>query len=279
MNSIQASSIPIEDYLEDILGKAIRGTNRNLDTLAKETNLTLEQIHSFLQRETFDSSIIEKIAPILDLHTPSLLKQIPPPAIELSGLEIFNSEWHDMTVNSYLIHNSKTNRGAIFDSGADVTDMLSFIKEKGVQIESIFITHTHNDHIVKIDELAQTLQYPTIHSNHLEPWKNGETFTEGTKFEISGLKIETRTTSGHSIGGTTYLIEGDSLDRPVAIVGDALFALSMGGGLVSYQEALEKNRTQIFTLPNNTVVCPGHGPLTTIEHEKLHNPFYPEFKS
>ena len=45
------------------------------------------------------------------------------------------------------------------------------------------------------------------------------------------------------------------------------------------QEALETNRRQLFTLPDNTVVCPGHGPMTSIGEEKAHNPFYPEFKS
>jgi glyoxylase-like metal-dependent hydrolase (beta-lactamase superfamily II) len=51
----------------------------------------------------------------------------------------------------------------------------------------------------------------------------------------------------------------------------------MGGGLVSYDEALRTNRSSIFTLPDDTIICPGHGPLTTVGEEKLHNPFFPEF--
>jgi len=61
-------------------------------------------------------------------------------------------------------------------------------------------------------------------------------------------------------------------------VGDAIFAASMGGGAVSYEEALRTNRQQIFTLPDATVLCPGHGPLTTVGEQKRHNPFYPEFQ-
>ncbi|MBI3416605.1 MAG: NAD-binding protein [Verrucomicrobia bacterium] len=53
----------------------------------------------------------------------------------------------------------------------------------------------------------------------------------------------------------------------------------MGGGGVSWTDALSNNRKQIFTLPDETIVCPGHGPLTSIGEEKQHNPFYPEFKS
>ena len=69
------------------------------------------------------------------------------------------------------------------------------------------------------------------------------------------------------------------LALPVAVVGDALFSSSMGGGMVSFPDALATNRKEIFTLPDETVVCPGHGPLTTIGEEKAHNPFYPEFKA
>jgi glyoxylase-like metal-dependent hydrolase (beta-lactamase superfamily II) len=79
------------------------------------------------------------------------------------------------------------------------------------------------------------------------------------------------------LGGITYVIKG--LDEPVAIVGDAVFAGSMGGGMVSYQDALQTNREKIMSLPDETVLCPGHGPMTTVGEEKNHNPFFPEFKS
>ena len=64
------------------------------------------------------------------------------------------------------------------------------------------------------------------------------------------------------------------LPRLLAIVGDALFAGSMGGGLVSYDDALRNNREQILSLPDDTILCPGHGPLTTVGEEKRHNPFF-----
>jgi glyoxylase-like metal-dependent hydrolase (beta-lactamase superfamily II) len=52
----------------------------------------------------------------------------------------------------------------------------------------------------------------------------------------------------------------------------------MGGGMVSYEDALRTNREKIMTLPDDTVLCPGHGPLTTVGEEKKHNPFFPEFR-
>jgi len=64
------------------------------------------------------------------------------------------------------------------------------------------------------------------------------------------------------------------LARPIAIVGDSLFAGSMGGGNVSYRDALRTNFEKILTLPDQTIICPGHGPMTTVGEEKEHNPFF-----
>ena len=74
----------------------------------------------------------------------------------------------------------------------------------------------------------------------------------------------------------TYNING--LAKPIAIVGDAIFAGSMGGGMVSYTDALQTNRDKIMTLPNDTIIGPGHGPMTTVTEEKKNNPFFPEFR-
>ena len=72
----------------------------------------------------------------------------------------------------------------------------------------------------------------------------------------------------------TYVVRG--LPRTLAIVGDAIFAGSMGGGGVSYKDALQTNRENILTLPDETVICPGHGPLTTVGEQKRVNPFFPD---
>ena len=95
---------------------------------------------------------------------------------------------------------------------------------------------------------------------------------EGATYEVGGLTVETLRTSGHSPGGTTFFIRG--LDQPVAIVGDSLFAGSMGGGNVSYEDAIRNNFEKIMVLPNDTILCPGHGPLTTVAEEKRHNAFF-----
>jgi glyoxylase-like metal-dependent hydrolase (beta-lactamase superfamily II) len=99
-----------------------------------------------------------------------------------------------------------------------------------------------------------------------------EPIEEGKRFRLGNLQIDTRLTWGHSPGGMTYVVTG--LARPIAIAGDSLFAGSMGGGNVSYRDALQNNLEKILTLPDETIICPGHGPMTTVGEEKRHNPFF-----
>ena len=70
----------------------------------------------------------------------------------------------------------------------------------------------------------------------------------------------------------TYVVTG--LAHPIAIVGDSLFAGSMGGGNVSYRDALQNNLEKILTLPDETIICPGHGPMTTVGEEKQTQPVF-----
>lgn len=109
-----------------------------------------------------------------------------------------------------------------------------------------------------------------------EPHRGASLIDEGDQFQAGGLNIEARLTHGHSPGGTTFVVTG--LARTVAVVGDSLFANSMGGAPSFYLQALDNNRSKILTLPDNTIICLGHGPMTTVAEERAHNPFHPEFK-
>jgi hydroxyacylglutathione hydrolase len=197
-----------------------------------------------------------------------------PAPVEVAGLAAFNTPYQDMTVNSYLVFDSKTNQAAAFDTGASAVGMLEFIKDRQLTLAFIFLTHSHPDHVADL-KLLQTTTGAPAHVGENERLHGPKPFAAGDVFRLGGLKIETRQTSGHARGGITYVVSG--LERRLAVVGDALFAASMGGGAVSYEDALRTNRKEIFSLPDDTVICPGHGPMTTVGEQKKHNPFYPEF--
>jgi glyoxylase-like metal-dependent hydrolase (beta-lactamase superfamily II) len=135
----------------------------------------------------------------------------------------------------------------------------------------VLLTHTHGDHIYDLDRLKEKTGAPAFVGER-EPIDGAEPFVHGRTWSVGSLKIDTRLTWGHSKGGITYIVTG--LAQPVAVVGDAVFAGSMGGGGVSYADALSTNGKEILSLPGNTIICPGHGPLTTVGEEKKHNPFF-----
>jgi len=89
--------------------------------------------------------------------------------------------------------------------------------------------------------------------------------------DVGCMSVEMFNTTGHTSGGATFVVEG--LDRDFAIVGDAMFAGSMGGPNVSYDDSL-KGLNRILSGADDTVLASGHGPLTTVVQEKQMNCFY-----
>jgi glyoxylase-like metal-dependent hydrolase (beta-lactamase superfamily II) len=274
-------SIPLEDLFNDVIAKSMRGLGLSDADLAAKAGVSVEDVAA-AKAGTVDDKLLRKIAPHLQLDGLALVTMAHgdwrPTPVTLKGLAQFNTTYHDMTVNAYLVWDAETKNAVAFDTGADAGPMIDFIEKHGLNLSLIFLTHTHPDHIMDLAKLS-TDGAVTAFVHAREACAGAKTFELGEteSWESGDLKIEPRSTWGHSKGGITYVVSG--LEKPVAIVGDALFASSMGGGMVSFSDALATNRKEIFTLPDHTVLCPGHGPLTTVGQEKAHNPFYPEFKS
>ena len=264
-------NIPLEDDFHDILCKAQRGLGLAIDQLAISAGIAAADLQRVMSGK-FDEHIVRRVAPLLHLSADRLVvsgrKAWRPLKRSQPSLLCCATPYGAMTVNAYLVCDTKTKRAAAFDTGTDCSGML----DAGFTITDIFITHTHADHIADLERLKQKTD-ATVHVSRFEPLAGAHLFEWGERFSIGGLTIECRQTSGHSRGGTTYVVTG--LATPVAVVGDAMFAGSMGNGFVSYTEALRNNREQILTLTEETILCPGHGPLTTVGEEKAHNPFFP----
>ena len=233
-----------------------------------------------VQSGAVDEATLRRLAAALDLGADALVasanKTWFPQPVALDGFAQFNTTFEDMTVNAYLVWDPQTKAAAAFDTGATAGPMLEFAQEHQLAIKLILLTHTHADHIADLARLKEATGAPAF-VGQLEPTEGAETFAAGRVFTVGRLKIETRLTTGHSPGAITYVVHG--LKRPVAVVGDAVFAGSMGGGKVSFADALATNRRHIFSLPDETILGPGHGPLTTLAEQKAHNPFYPEFQN
>jgi hydroxyacylglutathione hydrolase len=267
-------AIPLEDNFNDIIGKAMRGLGLSDTQVANAAGLSPAQVIA-LRDGQWDETAARKIAPVLHLNADALAasgnRTWQPERVAVDGLAQFTTPYDDITVNSYLVWDPASLDAAAFDTGADCGPMLDLIEARGLNVAIIALTHTHGDHIFDLDRLKERTGARAIVSAR-EPIEGAEPVEPGTGFSIGKLQVTSRLTWGHSKGGLTYVIHG--LTAPVAVVGDAIFAGSMGGGGVSYADALRTNREEIFTLPDETVLCPGHGPLTTVFEQRRHNPFF-----
>ena len=268
----------LEDFHEDILGKAMRGLGIGKNEMARQLDVEKHEIEAILNGKA-DANLINAMADKLQLDSVKLIRSAKkvwyPALLEIVGLKQISSTYGDMIVNAYVVWDKVSRNAWIFDTGTDAQPILAFIEEAKLKVDAIFLTHTHLDHIACLDDLLSQVKNSKVYVHQLELFDDCEPIEEGFQYSIDSISLVAKHTHGHSVGGLTYVIDG--LEKPVAVVGDAIFAGSMGGGMISYEDALQNNREKIMVLPDNTILCPGHGPLTTVAEEKANNPFFPEF--
>jgi hydroxyacylglutathione hydrolase len=275
-------SIPLEDEASDIVGKAQRGLGLSDADLAKRIGIDTGELEAIKRVRGVDFEIVSKLANALELGPKSLVaiaegKYQPTVTLPKTGFFQSNTNYGSTRVNSYLIWDAETKLAAAFDTGGDATPLLDEIKKHDLTLQDVYLTHTHVDHVIELDRLCEKAGGSIgVHVNEQEALDGAATFKPGVTFSLGRLHIETRDTSGHSAGGTTYVIHG--LDRPLAIVGDALFAGSAGGIKSDYRAALKRISERILSAQDGTIIAPGHGPLTTVIQEKTSNPFFPGFR-
>jgi len=267
--------IELEDNVGDIVGKAQRGLGVSDSQLAEKSGLKPEQLRA-IRDGNYDQAALRTIAPVLDLDANVLVdiaegKWKPDKLETFDGLAQFNTSFEGMLVNAYLVWDPATKDAAAFDTGADSAGMLKLATKENLSIKFILLTHAHSDHVADLPRLREETG-AEVFAPEREPVPGAGKIEEGKRFRIGKIDIEARLTWGHSPGGMTFVATG--LARPIAIVGDSLFAGSMGGGSVSYKDALQNNLQKILTLPEEAIICPGHGPMTSVGEEKKHNPFF-----
>jgi hydroxyacylglutathione hydrolase len=195
--------------------------------------------------------------------------------------------------NSYIAWLEGRDDAVVIDPGLEPELILDFLQEQQLTIHSILVTHGHADHIG--GNAAMKAAFPSAplligsgdafmltdaDANLSAPFGMPVTspeadrlLQEGDAAEAAGMRFEVLEIPGHSPGHIVYLYR----DHPIVVFGgDVLFRDGIGrfdfpGG--SGRQLVDGIRGKLFALPDDTVVYPGHGPVTTVGREKKHNPF------
>ncbi len=195
-----------------------------------------------------------------------------------------------LQTNCYLVSCTKMKEAVVIDPGDEAPRILREIKKAGLSLRLIVNTHAHFDHVGANGPLHEATGAPiAIHSQDAEALTLpvaifGLTFKEpvsppaerlledGEEIAVGEETLQVLYTPGHTPGGISLY----HILRPAVFSGDALFQMGIGrtdlpGGDT---ETLERSiRTRLFTLPDTTVVYPGHGPVTRIGAERARNPY------
>ncbi len=271
----------LEDHLGDIIRKARGMSDISLAAAAGAAGLTetelssLEDAGTCSKRPNFAALAIEIGLNVAKLE--SIANGWLPAKKDLSAwrhLRMFTSSDDSLSVNCYLVWDETSREAALFDTGFDGKAILDTLTAERLQLRHIFITHSHYDHIHALGDIRAAQPDASLHtSSKNAPAKQRN--QSGEIVSLGGLRVSHRETPGHAEDGVTYVVSHwRHCASDVAIVGDAIFAGSMGRGNDSWALARQKVRDQILTLPPETLLCPGHGPLTTVAEELANNPFF-----
>ncbi|MDQ8184499.1 MBL fold metallo-hydrolase [Pelagicoccus sp. SDUM812002] len=269
--------LPVEDEFSDVLSKAQKGQGASTEDLAARSGVDENEVRS-ARRGEFDAAVAEALGKELGLNVPALLQLgkgewRPNDIPEIEGFGMACSPFYDWQVNAFAVWDAKSRKAIAFDTGTTASPLIELLEGKGLELDTLILTHAHWDHFDGAPDLVKRWPEASV----LLGEKDGKVSVptqpmhEGVRLELGDIEVLGFDTPGHTEGGMSFLVKG--LAREIAIVGDALFAGSMGGANVSYDDGLVSLR-RILDLDVQTVLAPGHGPLTTVAEERKMNCFY-----
>lgn len=250
----------LEDEIPDVLNKAIRGLGKSFSEVARAAGIDEASLQQTLDGKG-NEDLLTKIANALNLDANALtgLPRYQPDSGETAGVKRLIMPFRSWSVNAWLLEMDGVS--LLFDTGWNRADILSQLD--GIRPDAVFITHSHEDHIGGV-EAIQAAGMKIISES--EALKTGE-------YQFGNIRIQVIDLSGHCVPTASYLITG--FDKPLWVVGDAIFAGSMGGckSPENFTMAVKTLRNGFNLMNADCLILPGHGPITTVGSEKSSNPF------
>jgi hydroxyacylglutathione hydrolase len=271
----------LEDHAGDVVNKARRMKGIDIATVAQAAGMTEAELETFADAGSYaNEPDWRALGTLLDLDAGKLERVAQgwlPAAPDLAAWRHFRqitTVGPSMDVHAYLVWDDATKDAAIFDTGFDPAPIFAIVEREGLHPRCLFITHMHGDHVAGLEAIRA--KYPEIRLRTDAASAPARCRNDREEvIAIGTLQVANRDTPGHAPDGVTYVVTGFPDGAPaVVIVGDAIFAGSMGGAPTAGELARRKVSEQILTLPEETLIGPGHGPLTTVGQERANNPFF-----
>lgn len=209
----------------------------------------------------------------------------------MGQIEIKSMTLGMVATNCYLIINKETKEALLIDPADNALRISNVIEENVCTLKAILLTHGHFDHIMALNELKKRYNVPVYaHEEEEDVLKQsslnmsgmiGQIYTtqadiyvkDGEHLKLAGLDIIVLHTPGHTKGGVCYYLP----EEKVLMSGDTLFHCSIGRTdfpTGSMSQLVRSVKEQLFVLPDDVQIYPGHDSVTSIGYEKQYNPFF-----
>ena len=193
--------------------------------------------------------------------------------------------------NCYLLFDPNSKDAVFIDPGEEADRLLTVLKQEGLTLKAIWLTHAHFDHIGAVEDICAVHDVPVLlHSADFQLYENAfkaaklwdipfkqpsvkpSPIKDNETLELSGTNVSCLFTPGHAPGHIAFYVASQNF----VLAGDALFQGSIGRTDLpgaNHDELITSIKTKLLTLPDETTVYPGHGPETSLALEKQYNPF------
>jgi len=276
--------MPFEDELGDVLEKGLRCAGITVETLADNAGLPVARLRDALDyRSDLDAAELGRIACILELNEVGLAALAGPgyPLPEIGALPFcvnMLSLRHGIGVaNAYIVSECGSDHGMLFDVGTGWAELTTVWPAGIRRLDAVFLTHAEPEHSGGFCEVVRRhAPVEAYYPRGLE-LACGSPLEEPAVLTLGGFSVAVLSTPGHALAHNCYLVTARTAPAGAGLLigGDLIFAGSAGGPYHCPKQTKNQLRRVMQMLAPGTVIAPGHGPMTTVGHERRYNPFLP----